>query len=296
MKKTRNCLPPLLALAAAICTQGAVAAEPQHISFVACPIVQDTNIVPCWLAEYEGETYFLGIQTDSGGWQPPLQGHQLLVEGVVTDSPRVCGGIVLASPGTVFDRRPSGSVAGVELPNPPVTSPLRELDNNCREVRPENPQYNVLEPRRGPGPSNPAPPRTPEQVAQAQRDAAARAEAEKPVPPYQPKTFEVHYEFDSELAALTINKLQEALRYAAAIGASSLEVVAYRASSLLSNGQQLEEIPAMARLRAKELENVIRQFGLPQGTELKVRWEDAVQPGNGVDDWTRRRSDLIVNP
>ena len=44
----------------------AFAAEPpaDHRNFVSCPIVRDTPTVPCWLAEYEGETYFLTIQSD----------------------------------------------------------------------------------------------------------------------------------------------------------------------------------------------------------------------------------------
>jgi hypothetical protein len=36
----------------------------QRTNFVACPIVRDTASVPCWLAEYEGELYFLTLQTD----------------------------------------------------------------------------------------------------------------------------------------------------------------------------------------------------------------------------------------
>ncbi len=267
------------------------AAESQRLGFVACPVFQDTNTVPCWLAEYQGETYFLGIQTDSGGWTPPLQGHQVLVEGIVTAQPRVCGGIVLASPGSVFDKRPSGKSAGVDLPQPPVISTMRELDNSCRTMLPENPRYNTLEPRRGPGPGN-------AQIAGLQQNAnAARgAPADAPKPPFVAKTFELHYEFDSELAGLTINKLQEALKYAGDIKAKSVEVVSYRASVKLSNGKQLDEIAKIAELRAKELANVIRMFGLPTGTELKVRVVAVVQPGNGIDDWTRRRSDIIVRP
>lgn len=272
------------------------AAEPQHLNFVTCPIFQDTNTVPCWVAEYEGETYFLGIQTDSGGWTPPLQGHQLLVEAVVTDNPRVCGGIVLESAGSVFDKRPSGTSDGVELPQPPITSSMRELDNNCRTMLPENPRFNTLAPRRGPGPSPAQPPRSPEQIAAAQRAAAERAEAARPKPPYSAMTFELHYEFDSELAGLTINELQDALKYAGEIGAKSIEVVSYRASVLLSNGKQLTELDSMAQRRAKELESVMRMYGVPEGAELKVRWVDAAQPGNGVDDWTRRRTDIIVTP
>lgn len=274
-----------------------LAAEPQQLNFVACPIFQDTNTVPCWVAEYEGETYFLGIQTDSGGWSPPLQGHQVLVEGVVTDNPRVCGGIVLASAGkTPFDKRQSGKSAGVDLPQPPVTSPMRELDNNCRVMLPENPAFNTLEPRRGPGPSNAQPPRTPEQIANAQLEAAERAEAARPRPPFTAKTFALHYEFDSELAGLTIQGLQDALKYAAEIAAKKIEVVGYRGSVQLSNGQQLQEIPRIAQRRAQELENVMRMYGVPEGATLSVRWVDELQTGDGRSDWNLRRSEIFVSP
>lgn len=65
-------------------------------SFVACPLVRDTKTTPCWLAEYQDEIYFLGIQ---GGvaedFYPPQLLHEVLVEGTVAPGPRVCGGIPL---------------------------------------------------------------------------------------------------------------------------------------------------------------------------------------------------------
>ena len=65
--------------------------------FVTCPIVRDTKTVPCWLAEYKGELYFLGMQ---GGvaqeFYPPQLMHEVLVEGTVSDAPRVCGGLRLS--------------------------------------------------------------------------------------------------------------------------------------------------------------------------------------------------------
>ncbi|MEY4640478.1 MAG: hypothetical protein RLZZ227_472 [Pseudomonadota bacterium] len=276
-------------------------AQERNISFVACPIFQDTDTVPCWLAEYEGELYFLGIQTDAGGWSPPWLGHQLLVEGNVSDNPRVCGGIVLESSGTPYDRRSSGSSAGVELPNPPVTSVMRELDATCRTQLPEVDAFNTIEPRRGPGPSPAQPPRTPDQAAAAAaaRDAALAAEREamaKIVPPYQPRDYEMLYEFDSELAVFTIGEVEKALEYAALIGASKILVTGYRSSSLLSNGQQLEEAPFIAKRRAQELESTLRMLGIPQGVALEVTWEDAVVPGNGVNDWSRRRALVRVIP
>ena len=69
------------------------AATGQQRSFVACPIVRDTRTVPCFLAEYDGALYFLGVQ-DSDGPVPQLK-HEVLVEGRVAQGPRVCGGIPL---------------------------------------------------------------------------------------------------------------------------------------------------------------------------------------------------------
>ena len=66
------------------------------LSFVTCPIVRDTKSVPCWLAEHKGEIYYLGNQ---GGvaqdFYPPQLNHQVLVEGVIAEGPRVCGDVPL---------------------------------------------------------------------------------------------------------------------------------------------------------------------------------------------------------
>jgi outer membrane protein OmpA-like peptidoglycan-associated protein len=65
-------------------------------NFIACPIVRDTKTLPCWLAEYEGELYFLGLQgSGASEFYPPQLNHEVLVEGTVTNEPRVCGGIPL---------------------------------------------------------------------------------------------------------------------------------------------------------------------------------------------------------
>ena len=65
---------------------GAAQLHAENLSFVTCPIVRDTKTVPCWLAEYKGETYYLGNQ---GGvaqdFYPPQLNHEVLVEGVVVE-------------------------------------------------------------------------------------------------------------------------------------------------------------------------------------------------------------------
>jgi hypothetical protein len=95
---------------------GGVQVHAQSLSFVTCPIVRDTQTIPCWLAEYRGETYYLGIQ---GGvaqdFYPPQLNHEVLVEGVIAEGPRVCGGVPL---------------------HPVKTSVLLEINRNCNTILP----------------------------------------------------------------------------------------------------------------------------------------------------------------
>ena len=70
----------------------AVCAFGQQKSFVACPIARDTRTATCFLAEYDGETYFIG--TSQSQHVPQLK-HEVLVEGRVVAGPRVCGGLRL---------------------------------------------------------------------------------------------------------------------------------------------------------------------------------------------------------
>ena len=90
--------------------------QAQNLSFVTCPTVRDTKTVPCWLAEYNGETYYLGNQ---GGvaqdFYPPQLNHEVLIEGVIAEGPRVCGGVPL---------------------RPVKTSVLLEINRACNTILP----------------------------------------------------------------------------------------------------------------------------------------------------------------
>lgn len=268
----------------------------ENISFLACPIMQDTNTVPCWVAEYDGEKYFLGVQTDASGWSAPYLKHRVLVEGLVTDLPRICGGIPLESSNTPFARGPSGSVAGNPLPNPPVTSNMRELDLSCNTILPANENYNNLEARRGPGPNVKRLPPTPEQIAAQRARADEARKAAIPAPPFQPRSFFLNYEFDSELAVLNINNANAALEYARAVDASRIKITAQRTSSLLSDGTRLVEAEFIARKRAEELVAVLRQLGIPEGVELEITLRDEVVEGDGSNDWEARVTEIEVFP
>ena len=108
--------------------------SPARRHFVACPIVRDTKTQPCWLAEYDGELYYLGQQGGvANDFYPPQLGHLALVEGAVGQG-RVCGGIPL---------------------QPVKVSVLRELTPACRTMLPA--EDGIEAPPPIPAPRSPAP-------------------------------------------------------------------------------------------------------------------------------------------
>jgi hypothetical protein len=108
--------------------------SPARRNFVACPIVRDTKTQPCWLAEYDGELYYLGQQGGvANDFYPPQLGHLALVEGAVGQG-RVCGGIPL---------------------QPVKVSVLRELTPACRAMLPA--EDGIEAPPPIPAPRGPAP-------------------------------------------------------------------------------------------------------------------------------------------
>jgi hypothetical protein len=278
----------LLGLIVAAAAAGAIlAATPpaERRNFVTCPILQDTDTVPCWLAAYHGELYFLGIQTDSGGWSPPWLGHQVLVEGRLAGGPRICGGIALTTdyPAAL---PPSGTSEGKPLPTPPVVSVMRELDATCNTMLPADPRFQIIG-RRGPGPNT---------AASALRRSPPPPAPPTLTPPYTAKTFTLTYEFDSELATRTIIEALNAVQYAQAVQARGVTIVGYRGSTLLSDGSLAQEIPMMAQLRAQELARAVAKLGLPPTATLTVRWDEQLASADGVTDPDRRRAEISVSP
>ena len=112
-----------------IVTSAQESASSTRRSFVACPIVRDTKTQPCWLAEYEGELYYLGQQSGvANDFYPPQLGHEALVEGTVGRG-RVCGGIPLqpVKVSVMRELTPACSTMlpaedGIDAP-PPIPSP-----------------------------------------------------------------------------------------------------------------------------------------------------------------------------
>ncbi|MCC6202277.1 MAG: hypothetical protein IT494_04660 [Gammaproteobacteria bacterium] len=242
----------------------AAVADDARLNFVSCPIVQDTPTVPCWLADYHGERYYLGIQTDvSAEFQPPYLGHQVLVEGVVTNRPRICGGIVL---------------------EPVKISVLPELDRSCNTRLPIDPRYTIDFNPRPPGPS-------------LGRLAFADAQPPGPQPvkpPFVTKEFTVFFDFDQGITFRHPRDLMNIVHYAQETRAKNLTVTGYRGAMKLSDGTVLSESEAIAEKRARQLAELLAGAGVTAA--MKTSWQAEPVPADGIDDWQSRSAKVVVTP
>jgi len=236
----------------------AAVAAGQQRNFVACPIVRDTKTVPCFLAEYEGETYFLGIQQDiTADFHPPQLKHEVLVEGRIAPRPRVCGGIPL---------------------DPLSISVIKEVNLSCNTLLPAEPGIEAPPAARGAGP--------------ASQPLPASATGEEPLS--GPQQFTVLYAFNDDYLQYAGGRVvTRAAEYAKRIGASSVKVSGYRATTLLSNGERMVEKPGLAEKRAQYIATLLRGFGL---AHVSAGWKDEAEPGDGQNDASRRRVTILVAP
>lgn len=236
----------------------AAAALGQQRNFVSCPIVRDTKTVPCFLAEYEGETYYLGIQQDiTADFHPPQLKHEVLVEGRIKPGPRVCGGIPL---------------------EPLSISVLKEVNLACNTLLPSEPGIEAPPAPRGPGPSS-----RPSEPRNASRESLTGRHE-----------FTVLYAFNDDYLEYAANQVvTEAAAYAKKIGASSVKVSGYRATSLLSNGDRLVEKAGLAEKRAQNIAMLLRGLGV---SRLVVESKSDAEPGDGQTDPSHRRVTIVVTP
>lgn len=235
----------------------------QHLNFLACPVVRDTKTVPCFLADYKGETYFLGIQQDiTADFYPPQLLHQALIEGTVAPGPRVCGGIPL---------------------KPVRVSVMPELDRACNTILPAEPGIDAPPSKRPAGPS----------TRQAPVSTAA-VPPQKPEPPFVERQFTIHYDFDSDfLFARDTRQVADIAEYARVSKAQAIEVTGYRGATLLSDGTVLTEKPDVAQLRAQRVAGVLKGLGTPASA---VRWVSEPAEANGDADYENRRVIVRIAP
>ena len=239
----------------------AAAESPKYLSFVSCPIVRDTKSVPCWLSEYEGETYFLTIQTDvSAPVNPPWLGHRVLVEGVLSDEPNICGGRVL---------------------KPVTLSVMPALDASCNTMLPAEDRYELnFEPPRPPGPSG-------------GRLAFSYPNDPPAKPGDGPKDFTIEYDFDGLVVFRHPRTLGAILDFARESQARRIEITGYRGASLLSNGEKLIEAADIGQRRAEQVAELLKGAGLTD-VEYRVRWHDKPAKPNGRTDPKSRRVEVTV--
>jgi hypothetical protein len=236
---------------------------PNVRNFIACPVVRDTKSVPCWLAEYQGETYFLVLQTDvSAPVTPPWLNHKVLVEGTVSNEPNICGGKVI---------------------KPVTLSVLPEIDASCNTVLPAEDRYNLtFEPPRPPGPS-----------MGKLAFGYDNLEKAKPADPPGQKQFVIDYDFNGLVVFRHPRYLMPVLDYARDKQAKHLEIMGYRGSTLLSNGELIVEEPGIARLRAEQVVELLKGAGLTD-VEYQVRWKDVAEKTNGSNGPDTRRVTVLV--
>lgn len=235
-------------LSATLATTHTAHANDQALAFIACPIVRDTSSVPCWLSEFDGQLYYLGIQTDvSADFSPPSLGHKVLVEGTVAeDGSEICGGLVL---------------------DPVKISVLPELSPECDTLLMAEDRYELpFEAPRPPGPSGgrlaftpPPPPPLPE-------------------PPFAERTFEIPYDFDGTVSFSSPRFLSPALTYAQLVKAGTIEITGYRTAVALSTNEVVRERESLGSIRAEQVAELLRGAGLTE-PEYVVRGVDEIEPG-----------------
>jgi len=250
-----------------LASESLIAAPPagERISFVSCPVVRDTRTVPCWLSEHEGDTYYLTIQSDvSASVQPPMLGHQVLVEGIVAASPEICGGIVL---------------------EPLRISAMPELDANCNSILPADERYTIDFNPRPPGPS-------------AGRLAFApdpNAPPPAPAPPLEgPQTFELYFDFDKGVGFGHPATLIEIMNVAGELDAKQMRITGVSGAHRLSNGTLLKESASIGQRRAEEVAGLLKGAGLDLAADID--WMDGDSEADGIDDWLSRRVTVELIP
>jgi len=241
-----------------------IRADEQRKNFVSCPIVRDTASVPCWLTEYEGEMYFLTLQSDvTAPVTPPWLGHRVLVEGTVSSEPRICGGVVL---------------------KPVHLSVLAERDASCSTMLPAEERYNLtFEPPRPPGPSK----------GRLAFDNTPPAPAAAPAS--STREFVIRYDFDRMVGFSHAGALSQILDFANTVSAREIEIVGYRGAVLLSNGQTMVEEATIGKQRAEQVSMLLQGAHL-KGPSYKVSWQSEPDKATGVDDYLSRRVVVTVRP
>lgn len=237
----------------------AMATPGERLNFLSCPQLHDTT-PNCWTADYEGETYYLGAQRGPSDSYLPQMKHQVLVEGVLTDEPRVCGGLVM---------------------KPLRVSVMPELDLSCDSpvLSGEGKVAPVIPPRAS----------LASRPQDVQGGIGSFMRAEPPKPPFTNREFRVNFDFGTDtLTDQMQRRMIEILTYAQTTGAKKIAIKGYTATTLLSNGERLAEREGLAEERAKKVGRILVNFGAA-AEAMEFSWADSPEEPDGIGDADRRR-------
>jgi hypothetical protein len=217
----------------------------QAEAFVACPVFRNVHEMRgCWVTQYKNEWYYLGSPGGVGdaGSLPPQLKHQALIEGVRSDAPRVCGGLVLTSLSV---------------------SPLPEIDPRCNTVLPAQ------------GYSIPA-------ANARHGIATIEQLTPVPKPPFSSRTVTVSFYFGNNFLGVPSQfKVQGAAIYSLAADAKHITVTGQAAATRLSDGSVLSEPAGLAEQRAKKVATMLRGLGLRDDL-IQVDWQRDIFQGDAT--------------
>jgi hypothetical protein len=237
----------------------------EPISFVSCPIVQDTSSVPCWYGSFEGQNYYLGITQDIGSsFHPPQLKHKILVEGRILEGQSLCGAPVI---------------------HPVKVSVLPEVSVECNTMLPAMAGIEAPPHVRGPGPSN-----------RGLEPRERRMPPPAPTPPYQARTFSVPFTFDSPyMVGAQTGIISQAITYARQIDADRIEVTINRGANLLSDGQHIVETTTVIDQRSARFHTIFMEGGFPEDM-IHINAQYTESRGTGIDDDQLRNVEITVHP
>lgn len=266
----------LLALIASVEAAAGAPAPGSYVAFVTCPLLRDTPELPCWMARDRGTLYYLGIQSGRAfatKFFPPQMKHKVLVEGVVSSGPGICGGLPLEKL---------------------QASPLPELSAECDTMLPTK---GFVSPKGRPAGADPAQPSGRNAPLRGPQDEPPVLYTEADVAARRPMRFDVLYTFDSDFTQYPLQqyKVVQAQAYAKAIEARRIQVTAYRGATLLSNGQMLVEQPEVPAKRAGNIRAILDAFDLPPAL-VSIEVRTTPEPARGEGDHLARRVQIDVVP
>ena len=230
-------------------------------SFVTCPIFRNTER-QCWLAKYKGTMYYIDPGT---GYRPQL-GFRVLVEGIVSPGPLICGGVQL---------------------NPLHVSVLPERAPQCQTILPaagfkSPPVSNNFGYVKHPG-DPPLPRYAPGTVLGP------------PPPPYKNTHYTVYFAFDRAFLpeGTTEVIVEEAAALIKAGHPRRVVVKGYSSNSLLEDGMTLVEKKGMAEARAHLVAKALNELGVASEA-ISVDWAPQSLPGDGVNDADGRKAVIDI--